>query len=215
VDAHAPAVSRLVAFIAAAGLVKLEVLRVGDVEPGELLLAVGEGQVVVLFPVGRVGLLAVAAERSREPLGQDPQKRVGEVQRVDAHVEQADDRLGSAVGVQRREHEVPRERGLDADLGRLEVAHLADHDHIGIGAQEGPQRAGEIEADLGVHLDLPDPVLGDFDGVLDRPDLAFRRVDAGDAGVQSRRLARSRGAHAQDDPVGLLEQLDEVLVIPG
>jgi hypothetical protein len=39
--------------------------------------------------------------------------------------------------MQRREHEVAGERGLDARGHRLLVAHLADHDDVGVGAQEG------------------------------------------------------------------------------
>ena len=84
VDALAPPVARLIAVVAAPGLVELEVLRVGDVELGKLLLAVGEGQVVVFILVGRIGLLAVFAERPGEPLGQDTQQRVREIQGVDA-----------------------------------------------------------------------------------------------------------------------------------
>ena len=38
--------------------------------------------------------------------------------------------LGRVVRVQRREHEVARERGLDRDLRGLAVADLADHHHV-------------------------------------------------------------------------------------
>jgi hypothetical protein len=54
---------------------------------------------------------------------------------------------GRVVGVERREHQVAGERGLDADLGGLEVADLADHDDVGVLAQERAQRRGEREAD--------------------------------------------------------------------
>ena len=52
---------------------------------------------------------------------------------------------GRVVGVQRREHQVAGERGLDGDLGGLEVADLADHDDVGVLAQEGAQRGGEVQ----------------------------------------------------------------------
>ncbi len=46
---------------------------------------------------------------------------------------------GGVVGVQRGEHQVPGERGLDRDLRGLAVADLADHDHVGVGAHDRAQ----------------------------------------------------------------------------
>jgi hypothetical protein len=68
---------------------------------------------------------------ARQALGQDAEERVGEIERVHAHVEQADDRFRRAVRVQSREYQVARQRGLDARRNRLLVAHLPDHDHVG------------------------------------------------------------------------------------
>jgi len=76
----------------------------------------------------------VAAELARQPLRQEADQRVGQRERVDAEVEQPHCRRGRRVRVQRREHEVPGHRPLDGDLGGLLVAHLADHDHVGVGA---------------------------------------------------------------------------------
>src|SRR5262245_48314875 len=58
-------------------------------------------------------------------------------------VDDAVDRGRRALSVQRREHEVPGlgcgERGRD----RLEVAHLADEDHVGVLAERGTKSVGE------------------------------------------------------------------------
>ena len=64
--------------------------------------------------------------------------------------------LGRVVGVQRREHQVAGERGLDRDLRRLEVADFADQDDVRVLAQERAQRGGEVQPDLLVHLHLVD-----------------------------------------------------------
>ncbi len=57
-------------------------------------------------------------------------------ERLDAHVEQAVQR-GDRVGrVQRREHEVPGERGLHGDARGLDVADLADEDHVRVLAKD-------------------------------------------------------------------------------
>ena len=57
-------------------------------------------------------------------------------------------------------------RGLDGDLGRLEVADFADHDDVRVLAQEGAQRRGEGEAHLRVDVDLVDAGQADFDRVF-------------------------------------------------
>jgi hypothetical protein len=62
--------------------------------------------VLDLVLVGRVRLLALA-QALREALREDAQQRVGEVERVQAHVEQADDRFRRGVRVQGGEHQWP------------------------------------------------------------------------------------------------------------
>ena len=75
----------------------------------------------------------------------------------------------------RREDEVPGEGGPEADLRRLLVADLADHDHVGVLPQERPERRGEGQADLGLDLDLVHPLELVFDRVLDGADVGLRR----------------------------------------
>ena len=107
--------------------------------------------------------------------------------------------------MERREDEVAGERGLDADGRRLVVAHLTDHDHVGVGAKERAHGHGEREVDLGVHLDLPQAWLGDLDRVLRGPDLPLDLVDVAEGGVERRRLSRARGSDDEADAVGLGE----------
>ena len=59
---------------------------------------------------------------------------------------------------------VAGERGLHGDLGRFQVANLADQDLVGVLPQDGPQAVGERVADRGVDRHLDDAV----DVVLDR-----------------------------------------------
>ena len=77
-------------------------------------------------------------------------------------------------GVQRREHEVAGERGLHGDAGRLDVADLADEDHVGVLAQDRLETVGERDAGLLVDLDLVDRREHVLDRVLDRHDVARR-----------------------------------------
>src|SRR4051794_38526313 len=65
---------------------------------------------------------AVLADLADEALGEDRLERRGDEERLEAHVSHARDRTGGVVRVQRAEHDVPREGGLNRDLGRLEIA---------------------------------------------------------------------------------------------
>ena len=49
-------------------------------------------------------------------------------------------------------HDVAGERRLDGDLGGLEVADLADEDHVRVLAQDAAEARGEGDADLLVDL---------------------------------------------------------------
>ena len=203
-DAGTTAIAGAVAVAAALASEEHEVVVVLDAELRRLLLAAeGVLELGELVRVRLVLLLAVGADSLHQALGQDGQQRVGEVERIETHVEQADDCLDGAVRMERAEHEVTGQRRLDARLGCFLVAHLTDHDDVGVGAQEGAHRLREREADLGLHLHLPQPILRDFDGVLGRPDLALGLVDVAQERVQRRRLARAGGPHAQDQAVGL------------
>ena len=107
-----------------------------------------DAELLELVGVGLVRLLAVRAEHAHEALREDADDRRAHEERLDAHVDQARDGAGGVVRVDRREHEVTRERRVDRDLDRLLVADLADHDDVRILAQEGAERAREGEPDL-------------------------------------------------------------------
>ena len=63
---------------------------------------------------------------------------------------------GRIVGVQRRQHHVAGEGRLDGDDRRLLVADLTDQDDVRVGAQDGPEGRGEVQAGLEIELDLVD-----------------------------------------------------------
>ena len=79
---------------------------VRNVQRGERGLAVGVHERGVLVLGRMVAFFAVRADGTRQPLGQYAEQGVGEMERVDLHLQQARDRLDRAVGMQRAEHEV-------------------------------------------------------------------------------------------------------------
>src|SRR6267143_3090998 len=98
-----------------------------------------------------VGRAAAGADSPDEPLGEHALEHRGDEVGLAAHVLQPRDGARRVVRVQGREDEVSGEGGLDRDLGRLEVADLADHDDVGILAHDVPEPRGEGEAELRLH----------------------------------------------------------------
>ena len=88
-----------------------------------------------------VRLLALVAEPAGEPLRDHAVERARDEEGFDAHLDEPHRRRRGVVGVQRREHEVTGERGLDRDDRRLLVADLTDEDDVGVGTQDRSQRA--------------------------------------------------------------------------
>ena len=178
---------------------------VGPVLGGEGVLVVGQ-QFVDLGLRGFAAGAALAANAAHQTLCQHAEQRVGEVERVHAHVEQACHGLWRAVGVQTwRAPGGQLEMTRRPSLAVFFVADFTHHDHVGVGAQEGAQRLGEGPVDLGVHLHLAQAGLGDFHRVFGSPDLALGHVDVAHGRVQRGGLARARGADAQEHAVGPLD----------
>ena len=151
---------------------------------------------------GRVGLAAVGTQNAHQALGEDPDDAGAHQEWLHAHVDQAGDSARRVVGVNGGQHQVTGERCLDRDLRRLFVADLADHDDVGILAQESAQRAGEGQPDPWFDVQLVDPAELVLHGIFGGEDVAGGLVDAVEACVQRRCLAATGWAGHQDDAVG-------------
>ena len=120
---------------------------------------------------------AFGADATHQALGQHQVERRGDVERLDTHVHQTSNRLGSRVGVQGREDEVTGEGGLDGDATRLQVSNFSQHDDVGVLTKKRLQRGGEGHPDLGSHQHLVDAEQVVFDRVLRRHDVDVDVVD--------------------------------------
>jgi hypothetical protein len=126
-------------------------------------------------------------------------------------VDDAVDRLRGRLGVQGGEHEVPGLRRGQRGRHRLEVAHLADEDHIGVLTQSGLQRQREVlgvSADLALVDDAALVLVEELDRVLDREDvlLALLVDDVHHRGERGR-LARAGRAGDEHEPARLAREL--------
>jgi hypothetical protein len=146
------------------------------------------------------------ADDRHQTLRHHPHQRGGNQVVLRTHVDHAADGLHRVVGVQRGENQMPRERGLDANLQRLTVADFANHDDVGVVAQNRAQCLGES------HL-LGDVYLHDVVGelvlhrVLHGDDVAVLAVEQVDRGVQRGGLARAGGTGHHHHAVGGLQGL--------
>ena len=103
------------------------------------------------------------------------------------------------------------ERRLDRRLQRVGVAHLADHDHIGVRPQDGPQAAGEREPRLVVRLALVDTGQPVLDGVFDRDDVLALLGNLRERRVEGRRLAAAGWTGHQQNAFGAPDHLAKLI----
>ena len=139
--------------------------------------------------VGHVTRLAVGTKAPHQALRKDRAQGGRKQEALDAHVAQARDGAGGAVGVHGGQRKAARERELERDFRRFGIADLADHHDVRIIAQDGAQCGGEGQADLVVHRRLADPVETILDRVFQRHDVDAARVQHGEGRIQRRRLA--------------------------
>src|SRR5579871_3357259 len=162
--------------------------------------------------VGLVTYLALGAEDAHQALAQDGADGAGHRRRLHAQVEQADQGRHRVVGVQGREDHVAGLGRLAGDLGRLLIADLADHDHVGVLPQDAAQLRGEGLARLDVDLDLRHVGHLALDRVLDGDDVLLKAVDLVEAGIQRGALAGAGGAADDEHAVRLGDDLVDLLV---
>src|SRR5690242_757617 len=164
-----------------------------------------EPRFIELFRAEFPGPLAIIANHAYQALGHDAIERGDEVVRFDAHVDEAADDVGHVVGVDGGEDQVPGESGLDGDLGGFLVANFADHDFVGVVAQDGAQAAGESEAFFLVDGNLGDALELILDGIFDGNDLVLVAFDFVNGGIQRGGLAGSGRPGDQDHAVRLAD----------
>ena len=164
--------------------------------------------------VGRMRLFAVLAELADQPLGDDAVHCGCCEERFHSHLGEPGKRPGSVVRVQGGQDQVAGESRFDRDLGRVLVAHLTDHDDVGVATQDRSEAGREREPRLRVDLHLVDACQPVFHRVLDRDDVLVRRVEDIESGVQRGGLAGSGRTGDQDGPVRLLERTAIAVVEP-
>ncbi len=100
------------------------------------------------------------------------------------------------------EHEVAGEGGADGHFSGFKVANFADHNDIGVLAEDMAERGSEGEADFGADLDLIDAGHFVLDGVFDGDDAIFDRVDFVKEGVKRSGFSGAGRSGDQENAVG-------------
>ena len=159
-----------------------------------------------------VRFLALRAQPANEPLGHDPFDGAGDQERFDSHVDDPGERTGRIVGVERAEYRVTGQRSLDGVFGRFSIPNFTDEHDVWVMPKDASQRGSKGQTDLGVNLDLIDPIELVLDWVLGRDDLVLRRSNLQKRTVKRGRFARAGRAGDENDPVGDTDQLAELTI---
>ena len=146
---------------------------------------------------------------AHQPLRLDPAHRRSDQKGFHAHVDQPREAGQRVVGVDRRQHQMTRHGRTNGDFGSLEIADLADHDHVWVLTQYGAQGAGEGIADLRMCLNLGDVGHLVFDRVFHRDELLDAVVDLRERRGECGGFARPRGPRDQHDAAAGLEPAPE------
>src|ERR1043165_7073535 len=205
VDAHAPLVPKLPAFLTAYAVPKFG--------PRDLIRwKTDPPQVTALH---FLLLFAMGADGGDQALGYDGFDRGSDQERLDAHVNQPGKGAGGVIGVERAEDEVAGQGGADGDLRRLQVADFADHDDVWVLAQNMAQAHGKGQADFRPNGDLVNAFEFVFDGFLDGDDALVDRVDGAQEGIKRSGFARAGRAGDQKNPVRLDDDFPNRLLLQG
>ena len=91
-------------------------------------------------------LAAIDTQPAYQTLGDDDPHGARQSGTARRPCEQTGQTGGGVIGVQRAEHQVAGQGGLDGQVGSFAVTDLADHDDVRVLAQQGPQAVGEGHA---------------------------------------------------------------------
>ena len=157
--------------------------------------------------VRRVGYLTVFAEFAGESLVDNELETRDDEEWIDTEIDETLDGIDRGVGMDGGEYEMPRDRRLNREVGRIRIMNFSNHYDIRILTQETPESVREIESDLRIDL----TVIGSFDTVLDRilerGDIFFFGIEIGKHRIQSRGLTGTGRSNDEDESELVLEML--------
>ena len=131
-------------------------------------------------------LLAVLADAAHQALRADQVDGVGHQERLDAHVDEPVDAARRVVGVQRRQHQVARQRRLDAQSPAVSASRISPT-RMTFGSWRRNDRSAlaNVRPMLLAHLHLVDARQVELDRILGRHDVHARLVE-----LRERRIER-------------------------
>ncbi len=122
------------------------------------------------FGDGEAALIGIAFLFAEKALGEDAEEGAGDLVGFDAHFEEAGEGGGGFAGVEGGDEAVAGEGGLDSEGGGGGVADFAEHEDLGILAEDGLEGAVVGHLAVGGDFDLGDVGEEAFDGVFEGDD---------------------------------------------
>ena len=109
---------------------------------------------VVLLFGWVIGFFTGAADLFAKTFRQYTQHGIGKVESIAAQIQESRDSFDGAIRMHSAEHEMASERGFNCNISRFLVAHLADHDDIGVRTQKSPHGDSKGQSDFWMDLHL-------------------------------------------------------------
>ena len=99
-------------------------------------------------------------------------------------------------------HQMSRKRSLYGDLCGLDISNFTNHHDVGVLPKEGTQNVGKRVSHAFLNRHLNDALHIVFNRLFSSQNLVLDRIDAFEAGIERRRLSRSRRAGHNHNAVG-------------
>ncbi len=134
-DSESPTVAGVVARLASNGLGKHQFLPV-QTGRGELFGAVLRDNLIQLSVFRFVHPFAFLAQPPRQALGKDAEKRIGETEGVETHLQEPGNGFRGSIGVEGGQDEMSGQGRLNGNGGGFLIPHFTHHDDIRVEPQK-------------------------------------------------------------------------------
>ena len=152
-------------------------------------------------------ILMLRPNSAHQALANDGINGAGDEEWLNMHIEQAWQHSRCRVGVERAKDKVARQCRLDGEVGRLVVADLPHHHHIGVLTENTAQTIGKGKANVTIDLDLVDSLHFVLHRVFQCDDVDGIILNFFNQCIEAGRFTATGRATGKNHPIGAVNPL--------